>query len=157
MAVFKIAFIGSQDQKNIAEIAQQNFGWREGQDSEIELVDITGMSKKEVLEMGALQGVLYYNSIRSNEEYLQQLEDVMLSQENIEDLSLFPLTDGRAGPEVAKEEQEALAKIYSQKFSDITPEMINADPANVQTMHEIESYFNGVIKIGRASCRERVS
>lgn len=145
MAVFKIAFIGSPDQKSIAEIAQQKFGWREGQDSEIELVDITGMSKKEILEMGALQGILYYNSIRSNEEHLQQLEDVMLSQENIEDLSLFPLTDGRAGPEIAKEEQEALAKIYSKKFSDVTPEMINADPANVQTEHEIESYFKGVI------------
>ena len=145
MAVFRIAFIGGQDEKKVTEIAQKQFGWQEGKDTKIELVDISGMSKKDVMAMGSFQGVLYYGSIRSNEEYLNQLEDIILNQEDVKDLSLFPLTDGPAGPEAAKEEQEALLEIFKKKFPNITPEEIHADPANVKTAHEIESYLAGVV------------
>ena len=83
MAVFRIAFIGGQDEKKVTEIAQKQFGWQEGKDTKIELVDISGMSKKDVMAMGSFQGVLYYGSIRSNEEYLNQLEDIILNQEEL--------------------------------------------------------------------------
>lgn len=145
MAVFRIAFIGIQDEKQVAQIAQNKFGWREGQDSSIELVDISGMSQRDIMAMGSFQGVLYYGNIHSNEEYLKQLEDLIVNQEDSKDLSLFPLINGPAGPEAAKAEKESLLELFRKKFPDITLEEINADPANVQTAHEIESYLAGVV------------
>lgn len=145
MSVFKIAFIGSEQDRSICDFTKQNLKCSEN--DTVELVDITDKDPQEILTQGSIQAVLYYNDIYNSREYSQKLQRVLTSQKERKDITIFSLAREKMTSVSTLAERETLAQMYLDKFEDITTDDVVVYTASGQTEQDLSNYVNGVMQV----------
>lgn len=138
--MFKVAFVENESNNEFYDFANQHFKTDNG----IQFINITNMSQDEIDCMGAFQGIMYFNDIRSNKEYTEKLESLIRNQVDPTDLAVFPLTHDSINSKDAAKEMENLNKLYQEAFPnrDLRD---NRFISKVSNPHEMQSYLDGII------------
>ncbi len=143
MATFKIATIGIKEDTIFFEQAQKQLNSEYiNSDNSIQFIDITNKSENEILEYGALHGVIYFTNIHSS-DHANTLKIILNHQEEKDDLSLFSLSHTIVTPMIANKEISTINSYVNNKFG---KEGISVFPANINSEEEMKAYVKGFIQ-----------
>lgn len=155
MAFFKIATIGDTKDNVYFEVAQQLLaqGYSENDLNEIEFVDITGMTKDDIEELGPVHGVMYFsNTSQDNPDKLNkdELLKTLLSLHTVpSDLKLFALSHEPVTSEEQNKEEEKIQSYIKEEFPNIkNTENLSMflSLANIDTPEAMVAYTHGIIE-----------
>ena len=155
MAFFKIATIGDTKDNVYFEVAQQLLaqGYSENDLNEIEFVDITGMTKDDIEELGPVHGVMYFsNTSQDNPDKINkdELLKTLLSLHTVpSDLKLFALSHEPVTSEEQNKEEEKIQSYIKEEFPNIkNTENLSMflSLANIDTPEAMVAYTHGIIE-----------
>ena len=157
MSTYTIATIGTKNDQHFFEIAKQtmqemNFNSK----NQINFIDITGKNENEILAIGNIQGIMYFNDIHNIEidnsppnnakvksENSKNLDTftyaLNLSNKNSDKLNLFTLSRTAITAKDKDKENQIL-----QKYID-TPLKTQSYPVNVSNITDFKNYITGIV------------
>lgn len=149
-AFLKIATIGGTKENVYFEVAQQLLaqGYSENDLNEIEFVDITGMTKDDIEELGTIHGVMYFSDIHDNPDNAQTLKNLLGLHPEPSDLKLFALSDKPVTSVEQEKEEKIIQKYIDEEFPNLKNKNVSMflSLANIDTPQAMVAYTHGIVE-----------
>lgn len=143
MATYNLLYIGDKPEKCLPVME----GIKVSEEDSVNLIDISNMKKSQIFAIGAAQGVIYFNDIYENSQYLNKLQFLINNQSEKGDLSLFSLSDVNLTTQKEKMERKILAGMFSKRFPDINSEEVAINHGPAETEEDLLNFASSIIQV----------